>query len=279
MPPALAPTLPADIAIAEPDFRRICAMVRAEAGIVLGPAKREMVVGRLRRRLRAHRLANFSDYLGILDGPGGEAERVEMINAVTTNLTHFFRENHHFEHLASSVLARLPPGQGRLRVWSAGCSSGEEPYSIAMTLLETLGEAHGLDARILATDIDTAMVRRGIEGRYDATRAEDIPAALRTRHTRRLPDGGVEMSASLRALISFLPLNLLEYWPMRGPFDVIFCRNVMIYFDKDTQRGLLDRFAGMLRPGGLLYVGHSESLHRASARFTHLGQTIYRRIA
>ncbi|CAH0200373.1 Chemotaxis protein methyltransferase [Roseomonas sp. CECT 9278] len=268
-----------DLAIAEPEFRRICETVRNAAGIVLGPGKRDMVVGRLRRRLRAHGLTDFADYLALVDGPSGKAERVEMINAITTNLTHFFREKHHFDHLGSVVLRTLPPSQKRLRIWSAGCSSGEEPYSIAMVLLDALGEAATLDMRVLATDIDTAMVRRGAEGRYDAARADDVPAPLRMRHTRRLTDGTIEMLPALRDVISFLPLNLLDPWPMRGPFDVIFCRNVMIYFDKDTQRALVDRFADMLQPNGTLYVGHSETLHRTSQRFQHMGETIYRRIA
>lgn len=269
----------ADLVIAEREFRRICEMAHRAAGIVLGPGKRDMVVGRLRRRLRANGLSDFVAYVSLLDGPAGESERVEMINALTTNLTHFFREKHHFDHLGSVVLRGLPATQKRLRIWSAGCSSGEEPYSIAMTLHEALSDIAARDARILATDIDTAMVRRGREGRYDAARAEEIPTQLRARHTKRLPDGGIEMLPASRDLISFLPLNLLDAWPMRGPFDVIFCRNVMIYFDKATQRELLDRFAELLQPNGILYVGHSETLHRATSRFQHLGETIYRRVA
>ena len=267
-----------DVPFTEEDFTAIAAMVRQASGIVLGETKRDLVYGRLRRRLRARGLGSFVDYRAALEGEDGAQERVRMINAVTTNLTGFFRERHHFEHLAGQVLPRLPRDSRRLRIWSAGCSSGEEPYSLALTLLGAMPDLGAWDARILATDIDTDMVAAAAAGRYAAERVAPIPAELRGNHLVQHPDGSAEMAPAAKSLIAFRSLNLLGPWPMRGPFDVIFCRNVVIYFDKPTQRELFDRYAELLVPGGHLYVGHSESLFRVSERFQHLGRTIYRKV-
>lgn len=267
-----------DVPFTEEDFSAIAAMVREASGIVLGPTKRDLVYGRLRRRLRALALSSFADYRARLEGEGCAEERVRMINAVTTNLTGFFREKHHFEHLARDVLPVLPRQDRRLRIWSAGCSSGEEPYSLALTLLGTMPDLASWDARILATDIDTNMVATAAAGHYPAERLAPVPERLRGGHLLPSRDGAVEMGPEAKALITFRPLNLLGPWPMRGTFDVIFCRNVVIYFDKPTQRELFDRYAELLAPGGHLYVGHSESLFRVSERFQHLGRTIYRKL-
>ena len=271
---------PGDVALTDTDFAAIVQLVRVSSGIALGENKRDLVYGRLRRRLRSLGLASFAAYRALLEGPQGQAEMVRMVNAITTNLTGFFREPHHFDHLAQEVLPRLRTARDgqRLRIWSAGCSSGEEPYSIAMTLRAAMPELGRWDARILATDIDTDMVAHGSAGLYDAARARAIPPLHRRGATQGLPDGRVGMSEDLRALIVFKALNLLGAWPMSGPFDAIFCRNVVIYFDKPTQRTLFDRFADMLAPGGHLYIGHSESLFRVSDRFIHLGRTIYRKV-
>jgi chemotaxis protein methyltransferase CheR len=267
---------PGEVPLTDEDFSAIVAMVREASGISLSASKRDLVYGRLRRRLRALRLDSFARYRAVLDGEDGAAERVRMINAITTNLTSFFREPHHFETLARDV---LPAVSGRrLRIWSAGCSSGEEPYSIAMTLIDAVPDLAERDARILATDIDTDMVAAASAGRYGMEKLRGISPAMRQAHTRRIDAQTVEMSVGLKSLITFKPLNLLAPWPMRGPFDAIFCRNVVIYFDKPTQRVLFDRFAEMLRPDGHLFVGHSESLYRVSDRFTHIGRTVYRRV-
>jgi len=261
----------------------IAKLVKQQTGIVLGERKRDLVYGRLARRLRTLHCDAFADYCRLLEAPDGEAERRMMVNAITTNLTHFFREAHHFEHLSGVVLPGIVQSRGaahgRIRIWSAGCSSGEEPYSIAMSAREALGDAAGWDLRILATDIDTDMVARAKSGRYDADRVGTIPPALRQRYVRPGANGTVDMADSLKSLIVFNPLNLLEPWPMRGPFDAIFCRNVVIYFDAPTQRALIERFADQLVPDGWLYLGHSETLFRTSSRFQHLGRTIYRRVA
>nr|WP_321986572.1 protein-glutamate O-methyltransferase CheR [uncultured Lichenicoccus sp.] len=270
--------------LSQADFDAIRSMVHRIAGISLGDSKRELVFGRLQRRLVALGLHSFSQYRALVDGSGGEAERVEMINALTTNLTSFFREPHHFTFLAEILDGRLRSADNRrLRIWSSACSSGEEPYSIAMVAHQSLLKAGALlgvrrcDARILATDIDTNMIERAIAGCYDAERAATIPPQFE-RLVGRTTDGMVGMSDALRGLLAFKQLNLLEEWPMRGRFDVIFCRNVVIYFDKPTQRVLFDRMADLLQPGGWLFIGHSESLLGVSDRFEGHGHTIYRRI-
>ena len=266
------------------EFSTIAAMLYKEAGITLGPAKRDLVQGRLARRLRALGCADFAAYIALVQGSDGFAERRQMINALTTNLTGFFREQHHFDFLGDEILpqlSRLREGaKRRLRIWSAGCSSGEEPYSIAMTVHSRLPDIDRWDAKILATDIDTDMVASGQAGNYDASRAERVSKEMRLRYmTQARGTETLHISDHLRSIISFRYLNLLEPWPMSGPFDIIFCRNVVIYFDKPTQRRLFDRFADLLIPGGWLFIGHSESLFHVCDRFEHLGRTIYRRTA
>ena len=271
-------------ALSDRDFRAIAARLHATAGIVLGENKRELVYSRVGRRLRVLGIDNFSDYLDMLDQPCAESERIALVNAITTNLTGFFRERHHFDALAGEVLPSLmregaATGKRRLRIWSAGCSSGEEPYTIAMVALETCPLIAQWDARILATDIDTDMVAAGRTGYYDKGRVRGLSPGLLARYASPAPEGGITMGDDVRSLIRFRQLNLLEAWPMRGKFDVIFCRNVVIYFDKDTQRILFDRFADALHPGGWLFIGHSESLFRVTERFRHLGRTMYRKVA
>ena len=268
-------------ALTERNFRAIAERVHAATGIVLGESKHELVYGRLARRLRALGYTSFSEYLDHLDGPDGVAEQAALVNAITTNLTGFFREPHHFHALLNEVLpplVRAPPPGRRLRIWSAGCSSGEEPYSIAMTVQQAVGDLARWDARILATDIDTNMIATASAGRYDADKAAPVPPALRQRFVAPVGAELVEMAEALKALIWFKPLNLLEPWPMRGPFDAVFCRNVVIYFDRPTQRILFNRFADLLRPDGWLFIGHSESLIGICDRFHHVGRTIYRKL-
>lgn len=266
------------------DFNFIAATVGRRVGISLGPHKRNLVYGRLARRLRALGLNSFQEYCEMLKGPEAEEELAMLVNAITTNMTAFFREPHHFEHLHGVLTARQRARQTaakeRLRIWSAGCSSGEEAYSIAMTLLSAFQDRlASWDARILATDIDTGVLATAEAGIYPEDRLASIPPAQRQRHSEPHAGGTASMSHAVRSLIAFKPLNLLEDWPMRGPFDAIFCRNVVIYFDKATQRRLFDRLADILVPGGWLYVGHSETLFRVSDRFVPAGRTIYRKAA
>jgi chemotaxis protein methyltransferase CheR len=264
------------------DFAALRELVKTHTGIHLTEQKRELVYGRLSRRLRALGLESFRTYREVLER-GDREELVQFCNAITTNLTSFFREAHHFEYLREQVLrsrAADALGARRLRFWSAGCSSGEEPYSLAMTIYEALPEARRWDIRILATDLDTEVLARGERGVYDAERVRGLPAARLERFFRDDGHGKsvrYTVTRELRDLITFRELNLMRALPMRGPFDAIFCRNVIIYFDKDTQRELFARIAQLQRPGDLLFLGHSESLYRVSDAYTLVGKTIYRR--
>ncbi|MGF1476626.1 MAG: CheR family methyltransferase [Geminicoccaceae bacterium] len=265
------------------DFDFIRRWIKDRAGIVLADNKKPLVYGRLAKRVRALNLASFKDYCELIAGDAGRDEVNIALNALTTNKTSFFRESHHFDHLASTVLpaARRTSGAGRrLRIWSAGCSSGEEPYSIAMTLLAELRDLPQWDARILATDIDSNMVEHGRAGIYATDAVQTIPDRFRRRALQAGSEGGerCQMADELRTLITFKQLNLLHPWPMKGPFDVIFCRNVVIYFDKPTQMTLFDRYADILKPDGFLYIGHSESLFKVTARFELVGQSTYRKL-
>jgi len=269
--------------LGDKEFRYLASFLSRETGIVLSSHKRQMVCGRLVKRLRALHMNSFADYCAMLDGPEAPGEIEHLVNAITTNITNFFREPHHFEHLRHEVLEpRLAetPRRPRLRIWSAGCSSGQEPYSIAMVVADVLRPAEAWNALILATDIDTNMLNRGAAGIYTAEDAGQIPETYRKRFVRRLPHDPdhAQMGEELRRLIRFKRLNLHEPWPMKGRFDAIFCRNVAIYFDKPTQRSLFNRYADMLVPGGMLYLGHAESLIGMTDRFEPSDKTVYRRI-
>jgi len=267
------------------EFRFIASLVYDRSGIVLAAHKKDMVYTRLARRLRALRLPSFRDYCALIQGDRGAEETTFLINAITTNLTRFFREGHHFDHLKQTVLRELaehPSQSRRLRIWSAGCSSGEEPYSIAVSLADGLPRLAQWDARILATDLDTSMVEKARAGIYPAaalTGVSDQILARHFEHQRGAEDLPRRVSEALRRLITFKQLNLLGPWPMKGPFDAIFCRNVMIYFDAPTKTELVRRYAELLKPNGWLYIGHSESLLDGQSRFRLKGRTIYQKVA
>lgn len=265
------------------DFEYVRDLVGDHTGIVLSDHKMDMVYGRLARRLRTLGLETFDEYLGLLDC-GDDTELIEFTNALTTNLTSFFREPHHFEYLTNTAIPTLIEGgkrHHRLRVWSAGCSTGEEPYTLSIAINEALSNIKSWDVRILATDLDTNVVEKGKAGIYDIERVNGIERSrLRRWFKQGAGDlaGSIRVSKDLKSLITFKQLNLLHQWPMKGSFDVIFCRNVVIYFSKDTQRELFDRYADLLADDGYLFVGHSESLHNVSERFHLIGKTIYRKI-
>lgn len=263
----------------ERQYQRICELVRRRARIELGNAKRQLCQTRLLRRLKALGIPTFKQYLALLDDPHAE-EHDELINAITTNVTAFFREDHHFEFLAQHVLPERMAANPdhRLRVWSAGCSSGEEPWSIAMVVREAVPE--GWNTRILATDIDTHVLARAEAGVYKEEQVEPVSLARRKRFLHRgsgANAGKVRVGAELRPLVTFKELNLFEPWPMKGPFDVVFCRNVIIYFDVENKVRLLRHFHDVLAPGGTLFLGHSESLVAGVTGFTPCGRTAYRR--
>lgn len=270
-----------EFAFGEEDFQALRVLVKSLTGIHLSDQKRELVYGRLTRRLRALQLRTFAEYRERLKGDSQEL--AELCNAITTNLTSFFREPHHFQYLRDRVLGPLAQSRGaqRLRIWSAGCSTGEEPYSIAMTVLETLPDAARRDVRILATDLDSEVLQRARRGIYPAERTANLsPERLQRFFTDRQEAGGLhrQVKPEVAALVTFKQLNLIHALPMRGPLDAIFCRNVVIYFDKDTQRELFARVARLQRPGDLLFLGHSESLFKVCDSYALIGKTIHRRI-
>jgi chemotaxis protein methyltransferase CheR len=263
------------------DFEALRTLVKQQTGIALSDQKRELVYGRLARRLRALNIRSFREYRNLLAADSDEL--VQFCNAITTNLTAFFREPHHFEHLRDEVLKPMavkPPGVRRYRIWSAACSTGEEPYTLAMTVLESLPDIDRWDFKILATDLDSDVLGKASRGVYLADRIRALPAERRQRFFTPVPgakEPSFQVTPGLSKLITFKQLNLMHPLPMKGPFDLIVCRNVLIYFDKDTQRDLVTRMARLQRPGDLLYLGHSESLFQVSTDYTLIGRTIYRR--
>jgi chemotaxis protein methyltransferase CheR len=263
------------------DFQSIARLVKQETGIVLGPQKRNLVYGRLAKRLRMNRLSDFGSYLELLQGPDSATEFREMLNAITTNLTAFFREAHHFEMLEQEILPALMRKRcqsgDRLRLWSSACSSGEEAYSMAMSVAAVLPQFPDCDVKILATDIDTQMVRTASAGIYDEKRIETVPPRFRSRFLKPTDDGQYRVTDELKSLVAFKELNLFDRWPMKGPFDVIVCRNVMIYFDKPSQDQLFDRFADYMSKDAWLLIGHSETVPAANQRLVRSGKTAYRR--
>jgi chemotaxis protein methyltransferase CheR len=264
--------------LSQADFERVRSMIHRHAGIALNPSKRSMVHSRLARRLRLLGRSDFCGYLDELEASGGNLQEwQEFINALTTNLTAFFREAHHFPVLAQHLRQRatLAP----LHLWCCAASTGEEPYSMAMTALDCFnGQPPPLT--ILATDIDTAVLEKARQGVYPLEATARLDPSLLRRHFLRgrgASDGLARVRPELGALVSFRALNLLDArWPMPTRFDAIFCRNVMIYFDKPTQRRLLERLARQLKPGGLMFAGHSENLTQARDLFEPQGKTVYR---
>ena len=260
------------------DFDRIAGLLHEDCGIHLPAAKTALVYSRLAKRLRELGLDSFHDYCSLIASPAGAGERQKMMAALTTNVTRFFREPHHFDYLRQQVLAAVAGearAGGRVRLWSAGCSTGEEPYSMALTVLSVLPDAPNLDVRILASDVDPVVVERGRAGVYSADAVEPIPADMR-RWLDRDPKqaGSWRIGETARSLVAFRQLNLMADWPMRGKFNAIFCRNVAIYFDDATQQRIWERFSTLLTPPGRLYIGHSERVN--SPLFTSDGLTAYR---
>ncbi|MEP6836209.1 MAG: protein-glutamate O-methyltransferase [Gemmatimonas sp.] len=257
-------------------FGRVAALLYDHCGIAMRPGKEGLVRARLAKRMRKLAIADFAMYLELVgDGPA-HPEFGEMVDALTTNKTSFLREHAHFDYLRETVLPSLGPN---VRIWSAGCSSGEEPYTLAMLLLDqsTMGPVR--DARVLATDISQRMLTAAQAGVYPAEIMNDVPPEWRRRFWSRVDRndeaGWLSATPPLRKIVNFARLNLMDHWPMHGPFDAIFCRNVMIYFDKQTQQRLVERFWSLLRPGGHLFVGHSESLTGTAHQFRYIQPAVY----
>lgn len=263
------------------DFDALRDLIKRNTGISLADSKMEMVYGRISRRLRHLKLRSFADYRRMLESD--ESEWIEFCNAMTTNLTSFFRESHHFDFLRDHVLRPKlgqPDASRRIRIWSAACSSGEEPYSIAMTVREAIPDFRRWDIRILATDIDSQILAAAQRGVYPAARLEALGERRLRDHFQPLAGdpGQYRVAPEVASLVTFKQLNLVQPLPMKGPLDAVFCRNVIIYFDKKTQKELLGRIAALQRKDELLFLGHSESLFKVSEDYALMGKTIYRRV-
>ena len=267
-----------EFSFTEENFQRIVKMINQKSGISLSERKTDMVYARLARRLRKLGFTDFDSYLEYANSD--EEESVCFTNALTTNLTHFFRENHHFNYLADVYFPELlSQGKKRIRVWSAGCSTGEEPYSLALTWKTRVNDIQHVDFKILATDLDTNVLETCRRGIYHAEKISDLEQYYLQwfKQTSRCKESEWEIFPKLRDYIFFKQLNLMESWPLKGPIDVIVCRNVLIYFDKPTQEKLVRRYAELLTPNGCLILGHSENLSANKTIFKSVGQTIYRK--
>ncbi len=257
------------------DFERVRKLIYEHAGISLSPTKQDMVYSRLARRLRETHKKTFGDYLALLER-GDKAEWEKFVNSLTTNLTSFYREPHHFPILAEHL--KKLQGKTQIKIWCSAASTGEEPYSIAMTVVETFN-SFSTPVSIVATDLDTNVLAIASKGSYAADRIDKLsPERLSRFFTKNVgaADGSYTVKPELRRMLSFQRLNLLEpNWPVRGPIDALFCRNVMIYFDKPTQHKILTRFAPMMSENGLLFAGHSESFLHAADVFRSQGKTVY----
>ena len=268
--------------LTDEQYELVSDTVYKHCGINLQDGKKELVRSRLSKLLRKHHKTSYAEYINEVladpDGPGFS----EFINSLTTNLTNFFREPHHFAFLTEHIIPKLvhsntANSRFRVRCWSAGCSSGEEPYSIGMLLHSEIPNINRWDVKILATDISSSILDKAKNGVYDKGRVADVPDALKLRYISKAPHepDRVQVSSDIKRIIAFKYLNLIQQWPVKGPFDFIFCRNVMIYFDKQTQQRLINNFWNVLSPGGILFTGHSESLTGIKHSFKYVQPTIY----
>ena len=264
---------------AEGDFGELCELIHRASGIKLDSGKKQLVRSRLRQRMLERGATSIGSYVHLLKTDTSGEETSRLVDLISTNVTSFFREPHHFDHLVKHVLGehRTSGRVDALRVWSAACSSGQEPYSAAIALAEALGMERLRRFLILATDISTKMVSHAHEGIYSTSSLQSMRADLRAKWFQPLDAERSQLDWSLRGRVRARHLNLMDRWPMTKPFDVIFCRNALIYFDEPTVTRLAERFWQQLRPGGFLYIGHSESLAQIPNRFEYVAPTVYRR--
>lgn len=262
-----------EMGLSEPQFQRIAAIAAEDAGLEIPAAKKSLVQSRIGRRIKALGLTDFGSYINTL---GNDAqERRELISALTTNVSNFYREKHHFDFLRNEFLPHL---EGRVRLWSAGCSKGQEPYTLAIEVLKAIPDAASRDILILASDIDDKVLAQAGVGAYSEEEIEGVEPTDRERFFT-IEDGRFVARPILRSLIRFRRLNLNGQWPIRGTFDAILCRNVVIYFSEETQRSLWPRFRKRLSHGGILMLGHSERIHPLrDSGFQSIGVTTYRKL-
>jgi len=279
-------SLPPELDLTDREYERFSRIIYETSRIALNDGKKELLRARIGRILRARRIASFREYLALVEGDRTGEELTTLLDAVSTNLTSFFREADHFRFIETTLLPRLDAarkarGERKIRAWSAGCSSGEEPYSLAITLLEALGGGAGWDIRLLATDISTKVLAMARNGLYPGERLKTVAPQVVARHF--LPETGSDgtkhfrVAPAVSGLVTFGRLNLLEPYPFKGPFDFIFCRNVMIYFDKQTQETLVNGFHRYLADEGHLFIGHSESLNGVDHPFQYVRPSVYRK--
>lgn len=278
LPAAAAPLVAGnEVPLTAKEFERICTILFEQSAIVLREGKEGLVRSRLAKHVRRLGLESYTEYLAAVDADVTGRERSDMIDSLTTNKTSFYREGAHFEYLQDVVLPKLLAARERIRIWSAGCSSGEEPYTLSMLLHELVRDPAQRDVRILATDLSSKVLGMARAATYPAAAIGDLPWHSAERYFTRAPggQGTLRVRDDVRALVKFARLNLMEQWPMERGFQVIMCRNVMIYFDKQVQARLVDRFWELLAPGGHLFVGHSESLTSLKHRFTYVQPAVY----
>lgn len=264
------------------DFRKVATIALRDFGLNLPDSKKSLVASRLSRRLRALEFTGYDEYFALLESPSGADEKTALLSTLTTNVTRFFRESHHFDHLRDEVLPGLidrAKSGGRVRLWSAGCSSGEEVYSMALVINAAFPDAGATNTKILATDIDPAILEKAKTGSYAPEFLDDIPTPLKSGIQSDPATGRFGPRAAVKSLITFGITNLVAELPVSGPFDAIFCRNVAIYFDKPTQSRVWAQFSRLLAPGGFLYIGHSERLSGPAVEsLKNVGITMYQKI-
>ncbi len=264
--------------LTDPQFRKVSRIIYRLCGINLKDGKEALVRARLMKRLRALKMANFEEYIKFIESEEGITELGSMVDVMTTNKTSFFREREHFTYLGESI---LPEMEGhRQRFWTAACSSGEEAYSLGILLRDRIRDIDTKDVKILATDISTSVLEKARKAIYGEEAVKSIPEQLLKRYFIRKHDGMTayyQVKANVRDMVKVARLNLVDSWPMKGLFNVIFCRNVMIYFDRQTQEELINRFWYFLEPGGHLFVGHSEGLSAISHKFRYVRPAVYRK--
>lgn len=269
-----------EYSISPAEYQQLCSLIYDESGIALGDNKQSLVISRLTKRLRELHLSSFREYYDLVTCDPTKEEFTRLLDLISTNKTDFFRELKHFDFLRERIIPSLERDK-RIRIWSSACSTGEEPYTIAITLLEGVADPTRWDLRILASDLSTRVLAKAASGLYEEERLRDVPPEVVKRHFLKGQGdqaGMVKVKPHLSRMILFRRLNLMsERFPVKTPLDVIFCRNVMIYFDRPTQERLVNKFFHHLKPGGHLFIGHSESLQWVSHPFKLIGPTIYRK--
>jgi chemotaxis protein methyltransferase CheR len=269
-----------EFSLKEDEYQRFCTLIYDESGIALGKQKHSLLASRLSKRLRDLGLATFTEYYEIVTGDRTSEEVTRMLDLISTNKTDFFREPKHFDFLRQQILPELE-GAKSIRIWSSACSTGEEPYTIAMTLCDGIRSLAQWDIKILASDLSTCALAKATSGTYDEERVRSVPIETIKQHFLRGHGdsaGLIKVKSHLASMIKFQRMNLMDdHFPIKTPLDLIFCRNVMIYFDQATQGRLVNKFHHYLKPGGYLFIGHSESLQWVKHPFETVAPTIFRK--